>query len=207
MKLSVAALSLAVIGSTAFAQPAAKPAPPSPPATAVPPPDKAPVAPPQPAMPPKPPTPPQEIIDLGKAMAGTWKCTGSLDLGGTKLDIKATITHKVDTTLNKFWIVSNFTGTAAKLPPMKFTMYTGYDNNSKKLFRMSANSMGGHNTTTATYDAKKIMYEGDASGAFGVSKVRNTEEMISPKEVHVSGEVSKDNGKTWAFDHDATCKK
>jgi hypothetical protein len=205
MKLTVAALSLAVLGTTAFAQPASKPAPT--PAQAAPPVDTVPVAPPQPTAPPKPPAPPQEIVDLGKAMAGTWKCTGQIDVGGTKLDVKATVTHKVDTTLNKFWIVSNFVGTAAKLPPMKFTMYTGYDSNAKKLFRTSTNSIGGHNTTTATYDAKKIAYEGEASGPYGVVKVRNNEEMVSPKEAHVFGEVSKDNGKTWTFDHDVTCKK
>jgi hypothetical protein len=30
---------------------------------------------------------------------------------------------------------------------------------------------------------------------------------VSPKEVHVTGEYSKDGGKTWAMDHDVTCKK
>jgi hypothetical protein len=200
MKLTVASLSLVVLGSTAFAQP--KAAPPA---------DKAPAAPmPVQAKPPGPPAPSQEIVDLGKAMNGTWKCTGQIDIAGTKADVKATITHKVDATLGKFWIVSNFNGTIVTpkgMPAMKFTMYTGYDANTKKLFRQSANSMGGHVTSSATYDAKKITFEGESSGMNGIVKVRNTEEMISPKEVKVSGEMSKDNGKTWTWDHEAICKK
>lgn len=208
MKITVSTLALAILGTTAFAQPAAKPAPQA--AKVAPPPaDKAPVAPP---MPPAPMTPSQEVVDLGKAMNGAWKCTGQVDMGGNKVDVKATITHKVDATLNKFWITSNFVGNAtgpnAKgMPPMKFTMYTGYDANAKKLFRTSFNGMGGHSTTTATYDAKKVTFEGESSGMHGAVKVRNTEEMVSPKEVKVTGEVSKDNGKTWAWDHEAVCKK
>jgi hypothetical protein len=217
MKLTVASLSLAVLGTTAFAQPAAKPATPATPAKAAqpaqptkvaPPADsKAPVAPPQPTAPPKPPTPAQEMVDLAKVMNGTWKCTGKADVAGTMFDLKATMTHKVDANLNKFWITSNFVGTIPKMPPLKFTMFTGWDPNTKKLFRVSVSGMGGHMVSTATYDAKKITYEGESSNMNGVVRMRHTEEVISPKEVHVSGELSKDNGKTWVADHDATCKK
>lgn len=213
MKLAIASLSLAVLGTTAFAQPAAKPVPPAPPAPkaaqpvpkVAPPVDsKPPVAPPQPMTPPK---PVQEIVDLAKLMNGTWKCVGKVDIAGTMFDVKASITHKLDPALNKFWVTSNFVGTAGKMPPMKFTMHTGWDPNTKKLFRVSVSAMGGHTVTTASYDAKKITYEGESSNMNGVVRVRHSEEVISPKELHVTGELSKDNGKTWVPDHDATCKK
>jgi hypothetical protein len=38
-------------------------------------------------------------------------------------------------------------------------------------------------------------------------KIRSTEEFVSPKEVKVSGESSKDGGKTWAKEFEVTCKK
>lgn len=147
------------------------------------------------------------MVELAKLMKGTWKCTGKADIGGTMFDIKATMTHKLDPNLGKFWVTSNFVGTVAKMPPMKFTMFTGWDANAKKLFRVSVSAMGGHMVSTANYDAKKITFEGESSNMNGVVRMRHTEEVISPKEVHVTGELSKDNGKTWVPDHDATCKK
>jgi hypothetical protein len=196
MNFVFTSVSLAVLAGTALAQPAPAKAPA----------DKAPAAG-APAVAPKPPQPAAELVDAGKAMNGAWKCTGKADVRGTTMDIKATITHKVNANLNKMWIESNFVGTAAKLPPMKFTMYTTYDEAAKKFRRVSVNGMGGWSTSTGTLTDKKFSFEGEAQGPMGTYKMRHNEEMISPKEVRVTGELSRDGGKTWVFDHDATCKK
>ncbi|CAN5909901.1 hypothetical protein BH11MYX3_BH11MYX3_42280 [soil metagenome] len=163
------------------------------------------VKPAEPAKPPEAPKPAQEMADALKAMAGTWKCTGTADMGGTSMDIKSTITHKTD--LNGFWIQSSFVGTAGKLPPYKFTVMTTYDAAAKKWWRTSVNGRGGHRTETGTQAGTKITWEGDSRMMGNDSKVRDTEEMVGPKEWHVSGESSKDGGKTWSKDHEATCKK
>lgn len=197
--LKLTTLSLVVLAGSALAQPkAGAPAQPKPEA---PPPAVA------PPMPPKPPEAPPEIIEAAKRMNGAWKCTGKADIRGTTNDIKATITHKVEPTLNKFWVQSNFVGTAAKMPPMKFTMFTTYDTASKKMWRTSINGMGGHSTGFGTIADKKVVWEMDGVGPMGPMKMRQTEEFVSPKEVKVTGELSRDNGKTWVFDHDASCKK
>jgi len=163
---------------------------------------------PEKTMPPKPPEAPAELTDFAKGMGGTWKCTGQAELGGQMMDVKATITHKVDPNLNKFWVVSNFVGTAGKMPPFKFTGYLTYDATAKKLWRVSVNGRGGHGWAWGTIADKKITWEGESRWPTGVDvKSRDTDEMVSPKEMKVLGEYSKDGGKTWSKDHEAVCKK
>jgi hypothetical protein len=158
-----------------------------------------------PAAPPAgPPKPAQELTDAAKAMAGTWKCTGTADMGGTMGDIKGTITHKTD--LDGFWIVSSLTATAAK-GTFHGTFLTTFDPNSKKFFRQTANSHGGHTTEWGTAEGTKTTWEGDGWWGGKPIKVRGTEEAVSPKEEHIVGEYSEDSGKTWKPDHDVTCKK
>jgi len=157
------------------------------------------------AKPPEAPKPATEIGDRVKAMMGTWKCTGQADVGGAMQDVKATITHKAD--LDNFWIQSTFAGTAGKMPPFKFTMFTTYDAPSKKWWRTRVNGRGGHATEWGTVNGTKVSWEGDARMMGNDIKVRETEEMTGPKEWKVMGEMSKDGGKTWTKDHDATCKK
>jgi hypothetical protein len=152
----------------------------------------------------KPPGPPQELADMAKAMAGTWKCTGKADMGGTLGDIKGTITHKAD--LDGFWIVSSLNATAAK-GTMHGTFMTTYDAGAKKFYRQTANSHGGHGTAWGTMTGTKMAWEGDAHFMGKDMKIRGSEEIVSPKETHVSGEYSDDGGKTWKPDHDVTCKK
>jgi hypothetical protein len=165
----------------------------------------------KPATPPKPAEAPPELADFAKKMGGTWKCTGQAEVMGQMIDVNATITHKVDATLNKFWIQTSFSGSAAKMPkapPMKSLWYTSYDPNAKKLWRVTMNARGGHGWELGTVSDTKLSWEGEQHWADGTdAKVRGTEEWVSPKEVKAVGEYSKDGGKTWTKDHDATCKK
>ena len=161
-----------------------------------------------PPVAPKPAEAPPELAEMAKGMAGTWKCTGQAEMGGQMLDVKATITHRVDPNLNKFWVVSNFIGTAAKMPAFKFTGYMTYDATAKKLWRTAVNARGGHGWAWGTIADKKVTWEGEQRWPSGVDvKARDTEEMVSPKEMKVLGEYSKDGGKTWSKDHEAVCKK
>jgi hypothetical protein len=206
-KQTLLPITLVLVAGTAYAQPKSdKAAPPAQEKAAAM--KKAPDAPPPVAPKPEgPPKPPQEMADMIKGMSGTWRCTGTAEVMGQMKDVKATITHKSD--LNGWYVRSDFTGTVPKekLPPMKFTMYTTYDASTKKLWRVSVGGMGGHTVFTGTMADKKMSWEGDARWRDTDVKVRNSEEVVSPKEVKVMGEYSKDGGKTWTKDHEATCKK
>lgn len=199
--LTLISLSIATLAGAAYAEDKKAPTPPADKKV----PDAASVAVPPVIKPPEAPKPATELIDMAKAMAGTWKCTGQADLGGTMMDVKATITHKPD--LDNFWVQSTFKGTAGKLPPFKFTMFTTYDAASKKFWRTRVNGRGGHAVEWGTVNATKVSWEGDARMMGNDIKVRETQEVVGPKEFHVMGEMSKDGGKTWTKDHDATCKK
>src|SRR5689334_2198863 len=131
-RLALISLSLASLVAVASAQPtppAKAPPAKAPPAQGAP----APTAERKPAPPPGPPAPaeaPKELGDFAKQLAGTWKCTGQVSMAGNMVDSKATITHRVDGNLNKFWVQSNLTGTVSgpmKLPPIKVTFFTTYD--------------------------------------------------------------------------------
>ncbi len=209
LKLAISTVTLGALTALAAAQPAApadKKAPAAPPAAD----KKAAVAVPAADKPATPMAPevPAELTTLAKQMGGTWKCTGQGEIAGATMEVKATITHKVDANLNKFWIQSSFTGKAGKMPPLKFVMYTTYEPTAGKLWRVSVNARGGRATGTGTIAGNKISWEGEARWPGGVDvKTRMTEEIVSPKEVKVAGEYSKDGGKTWSKDHEATCKK
>jgi hypothetical protein len=164
----------------------------------------APAVPPKAAEPAGPPKPAQELTDMAKGMAGTWKCTGKAEMGGVTGDIKGTITHKTD--LDGFWIQSSLTATAAK-GTFHATFMTTYDPGSKRFFRQTATGHGGHGAAWGTTEGTKTSWEGDDFFGGNSHKIRGTEEMVSPKEVHIVGEYSDDGGKTWKLDHDVTCKK
>ena len=216
-KLHLLPISLVLVAGAAYAQPKTTP-PGQAKKEAAAPADAAKPAPPPadkkmpPAEPPKPAEPAQELKDAAKGMAGTWKCTGQAEVMGQMIDVKATITHKVDS-LGGFWINTSFTGTAAakemaKMPPMKSTWYTTYNANQKKWYRTMMNGRGGVGWGWGTMTGTKASWEGEAHWPDGTDvKTRATEEMVSPKEMHATGEYSKDGGKTWNKDHDATCKK
>jgi hypothetical protein len=153
---------------------------------------------------PAPMKPAPELTDMAKAMAGTWKCAGKAEMSGVMGDLKGTITHKAD--LDGFWIASSLTVGTGK-STFHGTFLTTYDAASKKFFRMSANSHGGHESEWGTVADKKVSWEGDGSWGTKQVKLRGTEEAVSPKETHIVGEYSEDGGRTWKVDHDVSCKK
>jgi hypothetical protein len=159
-----------------------------------------------PAVPSGPPAKPAEVTDALKGMTGTWNCTGKAELGGVMHDdVKGTIAHKAD--LDGWWIQSSLTINLPKMPSTHITMMTTYDTDAKKWYRQSANSHGGHGVSWGTTSGNKTTWEGDSHNGTTDIKIRGAEEIVSPKEVHVTGEYSSDGGKTWKFDHDVTCKK
>jgi len=151
------------------------------------------------------PKPPQEVADMAKSIAGTWKCTGKAQMGpGAPVDFTASITQKLD--LDKWWIQGSL-ATTGKVP-FKFTEYTGYDPVGKKWHRMGVDNMGGGRTMEASgMTDGKMVWEGTGMEMGQMVKLRDTEEVMKDKSFHTLGEESTDGGKTWKMGHDATCKK
>ena len=151
---------------------------------------------------------PQELTDMAKHMAGTWKCTGKAAMDPSKpgemADMKATMKFKSD--LGGWWI--NGTLDSAMF---KGQMWITYDPMAKKYYQFMMDSMGGSETrtSTGTKDGKSV-WEGDARSpmpGMGAAKARETDDMTDPKAVKMTGEYSMDGGKTWVKGWETTCKK
>jgi len=177
------------------ATPAAKPATPAAPAK-----ESKPAA---DAKPMGPPPPPAELGAMFKAMQGNWKCVGKAMTPGGEMPMTATFKSKMD--LDKRWIMSSFAETGRK-GGFKFSAYTGYDG--KVWSRVMVDNMGGSSRveTTGPKD-NKLTWEGTNWSMMGTVKVRDHEEMVSPKEQKMWGEMSMDNGKTWTKGYESVCKK
>ncbi|HEY4180556.1 MAG TPA: hypothetical protein VGM90_27115 [Kofleriaceae bacterium] len=149
------------------------------------------------------PKPPAEVADMGKKMAGTWNCTGEMmDMADpTKMNpMKGKIVWKLDA--DKAWIVGNLTE-----GKMKLTLMETYDAASKKWYRIGTDSAGGSETAWSDGGAKAV-WTGEGRGMnMPAWKTRTTEEMVSDKEIKLTGEMSSDGGKKWMTAWSSDCKK
>lgn len=149
------------------------------------------------------PKPPAEVAQLAKTMAGTWKCTGTMaDMADpSKMNpMKLNMAIKLD--LDKMWINVAMTGA------FKGQMFMTYEPTSKKWYRTMVDSWGGSETSWSTgMKDNKAVWEGEGRGMGMTVKSRTTEEMVSPKNIKMTGEMSMDNGKKWMTGWTADCKK
>jgi hypothetical protein len=154
------------------------------------------------------PKPAPEVDALYKTLAGSWKCTGSASMeNGASSPMEYTISFKQD--LDKFWIVANMSSKKSKAMPMqyKFTSYTTYDAATKKWNRVMVDNMGGfEQDSSAGLTNGQVLWEGKAVGMGMSYTTKHTEQVVGPKEVKMSGQMSVD-GKNWMPMYDADCKK
>lgn len=150
------------------------------------------------------PKPPADITAVAKVMTGTWKCTGTaVGMDGKEAPAKGTFKNKSD--LDGWWITSSFTET--KKGGYKFTSFSSFDEKTRKWTKSMFDNMGGRETTESTgMKDNKVLWTGSASGPMGAMQSRHTEDIVSPKEVKMSGEFSAD-GKAWMKAYDMVCKK
>ncbi|MBL0214621.1 MAG: DUF1579 family protein [Myxococcales bacterium] len=152
---------------------------------------------------------PQELADMGKAMVGTWKCTGKAVMDPTKptemTDMKMTVKMSMD--MGGWWIKSTMDAGAM----FKGEEYVTYDSAAKKYISIMRDSMGASEMKTSMgMKDNKIVWEGDARSSMpGMTamKSRATSDMSDAKAgVKMMGEYSMD-GKTWMKAWEAACKK
>ena len=150
--------------------------------------------------------PPQELADMAKTMAGTWKCKGSGMGHDMKMgDMTATMTPKLE--MGGYWIHDTFDAKMGK-EPFHFESYTTYDSMTKKWHRVMAEIGGGYSTgDSAGMVAGKMDWELSSHGMMGDSPFKDHLDASDPKAVKAWGEMSMDKGKTWMKVYEMTCKK
>ncbi|HEY0255445.1 MAG TPA: hypothetical protein VGC41_28140 [Kofleriaceae bacterium] len=153
--------------------------------------------------------PAPQIADHVKAMAGTWKCTGT-SIGMDGKDVPYTGSYSTKSDLDGFWTHESFVGTAGTGKTSftyKFESYATYDEASKKWRHILIDSYGGQaiGTSDAEKDGKsETLYEVlEGPGKAQMKHVVDASDL--KKGVHMSGTMSKDSGKTWMKIFDLTC--
>ena len=151
---------------------------------------------------------PQELADMSKAMAGTWKCTGK-SLG---MDMKTmedmTSTAKLSLEMAGYWMHLTYDAKMGKMP-FHFEEFTTVDSASKQWRRVMVESGGGQNIGTSTGPKdNKMDWELATTGAMGAGMFKDHEDWSDLKAGFKSwGEMSMDKGKTWTKVYEQTCKK
>lgn len=147
---------------------------------------------------------PVEVADFGKKLVGNYKCTGQMmdPASGKMKDGKSTIAIKLDA--EKAWITGDVV-----VEKMKMHMMTTYDTVTKKWYRITTDNIGSSSTAwTKGPEGTKIVWDGEGRGMnMPAWKERTTEELVSDKEIKMTGEASMDGGKTYVTAYTADCKK
>jgi hypothetical protein len=150
---------------------------------------------------------PTEIADMGKQMAGTWKCKGQgLGPDMKMTDMAGTMKSKLD--MENWWIHDTFDSTMAK-SKYHFDSYVTYDPTSKKWHRVMIESAGGYSTGDSTgMQSGKMDWDLTSNSAMGQMMFRDHIDASDAKAgVKTWGEASMDKGKTWNKVYEMTCKK
>jgi hypothetical protein len=151
-----------------------------------------------------------EIAEMVKNMAGTWKCTGTGMMGTNELKFTGTMKSKAD--LDGFWVHDSFDGSMGEgkaAMKFKFEGYSTFDPGSKKWRSVMIDNWGGQMVGTSDgMQGGKMDTMSDTMDMRGKGQFKDHTDATDPKKgVHMWGEESRDNGKTWNKVYDMTCKK
>lgn len=151
---------------------------------------------------------PQEVLDMTKAMVGTWKCTGSMSgMDGSSTPLTGTMKTKAD--LDGFWIHNSYEAKMGKAK-FKFEAFMTYDASSKKWRNVMVDNWGSQSvgTSDGMKDGKMDVTMDTMGGPMGPGMFRDHMDSSDPKAgVKMMGEASMDKGKTWNKVYEQTCKK
>jgi hypothetical protein len=151
---------------------------------------------------------PAELVEHGKTLTGTWKCTGEMNTGPGGM-VKVTATNKVKVELDKWWIAESLEVKGFPMP-LKMQTYTTFDATSKKWRRVTFDNWGRQlvGTADAAPMGQGMTFNLDVIGGQGSGQFRDHLEAIDPKAGQkLWGELSTDKGKSWNKAYEMTCKK
>jgi hypothetical protein len=152
--------------------------------------------------------PPQELADMAKAAAGTWKCKGQgMDHSMKMGDMTGTMTLKLD--VDNWWMHGSFSAKMGK-EPFHFESFTTIDPATKKMKRVMVESGGGWSSgESAGMKDNKVDWDLTSHSPMGDAMFRDHEDMtdVAKTGVKLWGEFSIDKGKTWTKVYEMACKK
>jgi hypothetical protein len=138
-----------------------------------------------------------------KWFMGTWKCTGSLTMGGNKADVTLTLNHKAD--LDGYFLLQTANMPKSKTNPMaiKWVAYMSGDASGSRY--VVANNMGAteYGSGPATWSGDTLEFTGTEMSQMGKIDFKHTWKKVSDKEFHWTAQGT--GGPGMGFDW--TCKK
>ncbi|MDB4953265.1 MAG: hypothetical protein JWO36_834 [Myxococcales bacterium] len=150
--------------------------------------------------------PPQELADMAKMSAGTWKCKGQ----GMGHDMKLadmTGTMKMKLEVDNWWVHGSFDSKMGK-DSFKFESFTSYDPASKKWHRVMVESGGGYSMGDSMgMKDNKVDWELQSHGMMGDMGFRDHEDMTDAKAPKMWGEMQDPKTKSWIKVYEMACKK
>ncbi len=146
---------------------------------------------------------------MAALIGGTWKCSGTAVAPDHKpVKLEGTLKSALD--LDGRWLHDSLTATVGAAARLRFEAYMTYDAATKKWRRIAVDSAGHHavGTSDGPKDGK-LEWSGETVTPDGATANERTHIDMSDlkKGAHITGEVSRDQGKTWAQTTDVVCKR
>jgi len=157
--------------------------------------------PPQP-RPPQPVKPAAEVANLGKTLAGAWKCKGvTLHANGSSTPIQATYTTKLD--VGTAWLATTIVDLGATSP--RAVHYRTYDAIAKQWTRVGMAATSGYTVATSLGEAGGAwVWTGTETSPTGTLQVRETEQLTNAS-LKLRGEAMLSG--SWQKLYEVTCTK
>ena len=145
---------------------------------------------------------PSALADAARALAGTWRCSGSVYGPDGAAASEVTVDVRLDGGLDEAWLQTVFAVASGKYK-YKFTSYRTFDSSSSKWVNVIVDNLRGHAVSRST---DGVTWTGDSSGPIGTMKIRDTETIVAPGKVKMVGQYSLD-GSNWSTGYDLSCDK
>ena len=145
---------------------------------------------------------PSALADAARALAGTWRCSGSVYGPDGAAASEVSVNVRLDAGLDEAWLQTTFAVATGKYK-YKFASHRTFDSSSNKWVNVIVDNLGGHAVSRST---DGVTWTGDSSGPMGTMKIRDTETFISPGKLKMLGQYSLD-GSSWSTGYDLSCDK
>jgi hypothetical protein len=138
-------------------------------------------------------------VEAARALTGTWTCRGTVHGPGGASPSEVAVEIKPE--LDKAWLRTDFAVLSGEYK-YKFTAYRTFDAASNRWVNVILDNMGGQ-ARSSSVDGETWL--GESSGPMGETKIKDTEQLVSPGTMNMRGQYSSD-GQTWSTGYDLSCK-
>lgn len=140
------------------------------------------------------------LADTARHLTGRWACSGAIHGPGGASPSEVAV--EVMPELDKAWLRTDFTVSSGEYK-YKFTSYRTFDAASREWTNVIVDNLGGYSTSSST---DGITWLGESRGPMGEMRIRDTEDAVSPGEMNMRGEYSRD-GLNWSTGYALSCKR